>query len=196
MLIGFTPAFAAKGKLIPDTLWLGGMGSQVYVENVPDNAKLISVKSSNTSVLRADKFGSEMYNMAVFPVSKTGKSRITVKYKVGKKAYTVSGVFTVKKFPKLFSTLKLNGKIITSSGTKDMYQISSYKKSKATLTYKAKSPWIVEHAEVHVIDSNDIRDITSGKSFRIPKGKEAEASIYLGNKKTGDRIRIAIVFNR
>lgn len=195
LLLGLTPALAAKGSINAETLWLGGMGTQIFFDNVPDNAKVISVKSSKPSVLSADKWGSTIYDMAVFPEG-IGKSKVTVKYKVGKKTYTISGTYTVKKFPTVFSTLKVNGKKIRSSDTKNLYFIENYKKTSATLTFKAKSPWKVLNADLHILETEKRSEVTSGKAFKIPKGKDAEVSIYLRNKKTGDDIRIAIDFRR
>lgn len=195
LVVAAMPALAEKAKVLPGTLYLGGMGSQVYVENVPSNAKLVSIKSSESKVLEADQMGYTISDMAVFPRA-IGKSKVTVKYKVGKKTYTISGTFAVKKFPKIFSSIKVNGKPLAGANTVDSFSFEGYKKNRAKISFKVKSPWKLLHTELQIPEADQFTSIVNGKSFKIPKGKDAQVAIYLRNSKTEDDIIIWINFLR
>ena len=172
-------------ELIPQVFWAGEQGWCLGLENAPENAKLVSVKSSNPKVLRVS--GEDVFAIGFDPLQ-PGKSKVTVKYSVGKKVSEVSAVFTVKKFPSVFSTLKFNGKSIQPSYAKNIYEIHNYKKTSATLTFKLKSAWNLLSAGLDIEGEGERVPLVSGKSFKIPKGKESYIAIDAQEKKTGDYI--------
>ena len=106
-----TPALAAKAKpsIIPTTLWAKcDYFESVRFRNMPEKAKLISIKSSNTKVIKVVKEGSGIYDNYLEPL-KAGKAKITVKYKIGSKSNTISATYTVKKYPNPLQSVEVNG---------------------------------------------------------------------------------------
>ena len=120
---GMLPAMAAsKPKIVTRTLWLGcdrmaypGEIYYVHIDHLPKKAKIIACRSSDESVLQFDDhpffFEPEDYitTIELHPV-KAGKARLTVTYRLGRKDYDISAVYTVKKHPKPVKSLTLNGK--------------------------------------------------------------------------------------
>ena len=183
LLSALLPAALAEGKveLVPQVFWAGEQPWSIGLENAPDNAKLISVKSSNPKVLKVS--GEDVFSIGFDPLQ-PGKSKVTVKYSVGKKVSEVSAVFTVRKFPSVFKTLKFNGKSIQPTYAKNIYEIDNYKKTSATFTYKLKSTWKLLTAALD-IEGQERVPLVSGKSFKIPKGKESYIVVDAQEKKTG-----------
>ncbi len=189
------PAFAAspKPEMPSHTFWAGERRWCLGVYNAPEDARLVSVKSSNPKVLRVEK-GDSLDNIFWEPL-KPGKSKVTVTYKVGRKKQSISATYTVRKFPAPFDTLKVNGKSISPSSQKNIYDLENYKKTRATTTYKPKKGWEVVENGFEVFDEDRIT-LKSGKSVKIPKGKSGYAVIGLMNKKTGNHIVFFIHFYR
>lgn len=190
LVVGTVPAMAAskKVKINAETLWADAYGFQISAENVPENAKVTSVKSSNKSVLKVKKYGDTFSDIIVFPGTKTGKAKITVKYKVGKNSYSVTSPnYTVKKFPNAIKSLKIkignSTKTVNLKKNKIDYIVNKFNETKATVTVKAASDWRV--GSLHLYSGSTDKDIKSGKSFKVPKGENGEISIALQNKKSG-----------
>ena len=143
-----TSAFA-EGKISIEkrTLWADCeyFFGVTFNENMPERAKLVSVKSSNPSVIRAELNGTGIYDSTLYPL-KPGKSKITVTYKLDGKKYKVSATHTVKKYPAPYSYIKVNGKKINLSETKYYYDIDKYKKTSAKIQIKLKKGWKIADA--------------------------------------------------
>lgn len=194
LVVGAMPAMAAskKVRIKGQTLWIGAYGDDITVQNAPKSARVVSVKSSNKSVLKVYKDGNTFDDISVSPGKKTGKATITVKYTVGKDSYSVtSDPFTVKKFPKAIKSLKVNGKSVNLSRDAFDYPLFGYAKAKGTITVKAASGWKVSKLVLFPDpDYNPAsayrKTVKNGKSFNIPKDGSYCVDITMTNKKTKD----------
>lgn len=189
-----TAVAAPKPQLPMRTFWAGEQTWGLQVEDMPEGAKIVSVKSSNPKVLKAYNEGSEE-GILFFDPLKPGKSKVTVILNNGGKNTTLTAVYTVKKFPSTFATLKVNGKAIKPTEYKNIYRVKNYKPTKTTVTFKPKKGWSVTFSYVS-IDYKEPSDIKSGKSFNIPKGKNAYVGIGMTNTKTKEDVIYFIDFIR
>lgn len=190
-----TAALAApKPQLLMRTFWAGEQTWGFQIEDMPEGAKIVSVKSSNPKVLKAYS-GSSSDNLLFFDPLKPGKSKVTVTIKDGSKTSTLSAVYTVKKFPSTIATLKVNGKAIKHAESKNVFFVRNYKPTETTVTFKPKKGWSVTYSYV-CIDYEEPVDIKSDKSFNIPKGKNADVVIGMMDTKTKEDIVYFIYFIR
>lgn len=155
----------------------------VFTENLPDNAKLVSIKSSNPKVLEAEKWGNDKWDCGVTPL-KAGTSKVTVVYKINGKKYTVSGTFTVKKYPNAIKTLVFNKKKIDLK--KNPFEVDCYKQAAKTISIKVTcaSGWkLVQPIEI-LSEGCSYKTLKNGKSVKISlKKPRVAALITLTNKK-------------
>lgn len=211
MLCVFTgEADAASGpvKLDKKTYWVGeeSWGSAPVLPtgnnwDAVDNAKLVSVKSSKSSVLKAVKDGNDLYGYYLMP-KKAGKSKITVKYKLKGKTYTMSRTYSVKKYPNPIKALKLNGKTIKTSKNKFSLNTDGYKKTSAKIKITPNSGWKITLAYITLVkgDINKLKEIKpsvfkKGGSIKIPSGYNGYIFINLENSK-GETFNYGVRFFR
>lgn len=173
------PVFAAeKPSLSILTMWAGNGSQYMPVLNFPSNAKIVSVKSSKPEVLQAVKEDDTHY--MIQPL-KAGKSKVTLKYKVGKKTSSISGVYTVKKNPKPLTSLKINGKSVDLRENEYGYELRNYKKSKCTITAKVRKGWKITSLYTPIDDQ--LGTFKLGKSFKVSKDMNSWSLIKLTNAK-------------
>jgi len=193
LLAGAMPAALAAAKTVPveveSVLYPGAGYSPIYFPTLPSNCKLISYKSSNTKVLKVELIKDEI---AVLPL-KVGRSTVTVKYKSKGKTHEVQAVVRVQKYPKPIKTLKVNGNAVKTSKYKDEYKLKKYKKTSAVVKVVPNKGWTVQDMMAFVGDSDTW--VESGKSFKIPKGKDATVFIMMSNAK-GKMFYYVIDFKR
>lgn len=107
---------AGKIKLAPQILWAGAKEVNLVYQNATDDfrgeAKLVSVKSKNTKVIKVvrDKDSDDVEDAATLTAVKAGTSKITATYKYKGKKTTISATYTVKKTPKPFASITIAGK--------------------------------------------------------------------------------------
>lgn len=125
--------------------------------DIPDKCTLVSVKSSNTKVLEAEKDGTSLYNLHLEP-KKVGKSTVTVKYKYKGKTYTIRKVCKVKKYPDAIKSLKVNGRSVDLDNEEFRfdYDISEYKKTSAKIKLTPDSGWKIQSVDMTIF--NDTYD--------------------------------------
>ena len=184
---------ADKVRIDTETLWAGcEYYMPVMIAFFPQNAKITSITSSNSKVIKPVLNSSAAYDNYLIP-KKAGKSKITVKYKVGSKTKKVSATYTVKKYPKAYSSITVNGKKINVKKKKYYYDVEGYKKTSAKVNVKPAKGWKIISTTLWV--GQKAKDVKNGKSFKIPKGKNAYAFFVLSNAK-GDVIQYGIRFYR
>ena len=175
-------AESAKLKMETHTYWANEpFGYTVFTENLPDNAKLVSAKTSNPKVLTIEKWGSGKWDVCVSP-HKPGKSVVTVVYKFGGKKHTVKGTFTVKKYPNALKALTLNGKPIDLKNNK--YEADCTANGKSTVTIKATPAkgWKVLNPIEIRSEGYSYKTVKNGRSAKISlKKKGVEAEVVLVN---------------
>lgn len=166
-----------------------------------DSAKLVSVKSSKPAVLKAVKDGTNLYGYYLMP-KKVGKSKITIKYKVNGKTYTMSRTYTVKKYPNPYESIKVNGKSVKISSNKFFYDVTGYSKSSCKIKITPKSGWKVVNAYASFYNPKTEKDkfknlkasvVTKGTAIKIPSGYEAYVFATLENTK-GETIDYGVRF--
>ena len=183
VLSSCSAVFAKKLKLETHTYWAGApYYYTVFYKNLPEKAKLVSIKSSKPKILEPDKWGDERFDCAVQPL-KPGKSKVTVTYKINGKNTSVSGTFTVKKYPKAIKKLVYNGSTIDLKKYK--FQIDKYSKTKK-ITIKAtpSKGWKVQNPIELLSEGSSYKTVRNGKSVNIDlKKSRVSALITLKNKK-------------
>ena len=141
-------------------------------EEVSNGARIISVKSSNTKVLRVKKMGSQLFRgVRLIPVKK-GKSKVTLTYKYNGRKYKTSAVYAVKD-PDVFNCIKVNGKKINLKENNGGYWFSNYKKKKLTVKFSGKKGWKMDRlgSEVVFEDGNPAIKFKNGMTIKMPKDK-------------------------
>ena len=193
-------AESPKPTIIPTTLWADCEYTfGIEFSDMPETASIISVKSSNPSVLKVEKYSSDIYDTNLIP-KKPGKAKVSVKYKLNGKTGTISAVYTVKAYPNPMTYVKVNGKEIDIKGNKYYYDIFNYKKTKATVTIKLAKGWKFDGTWGFTAKDEPDAEIKefypkSGKSFKIPKNEYCCVFFTFTNAK-GDDIQYGVRFYR
>ena len=194
LTLGMSAFADDKISIAPETLWAGCEYTfGVQFNNMPESAKIVSIKSSKPSVIRATKDGSEIYDTNLTPL-KVGKSKITVTYKLDGEKKKVSATYKVKKYPSPYSYIKVNGKKIDIKNNKYYYDFNKYKKTSAKIEIKLKKGWKIRDAYGYDENGNNNFTPKNGKSFKIKKGKNAY--VFFNVQKGNDVIQYGIRFNR
>lgn len=192
----------AKPSIKKETLWLGHAKDSVVLENWPDEAKVVSITSSKPSVLKVKKDKSfPPFGLWMEPLS-VGTSKVTVKYKLNGKTYTMKQDITVKDYPNPapFTWIKLNDKKISLTKNKYVYTKKKYTKKNATIAFKLNKNWKLDGCfGAGWIDDEMVDAINwkNGEKFKVPaKFTRAVLAIELTNKKTKDTFYYEVHLNR
>lgn len=179
LLFGFLTPALATGKIEPWLPLYGGQASYYACEihGMPDNAKLVSAKSSDTKIMKTMIAKNELLVKAL----KAGKATITVKYKVGGKTTTVKDTLYAEKFPKIFKSLKVAGKTVDLKKNVGGYTLKKYKKNSAKIDVTVAKGWEINSIWGYA-DGKEL-SISNHKSFKIPKKKNAFVCIEVYNDK-------------
>ena len=179
-------------KLETHTYWAGVPACYtVFTENLPEDAKLVSIKSSKPKVLRAEKWGSDKWDCVVTPL-KPGKSKVTVTYKIDGKKVAVSGTFTVKKYPNAIKKLTFNKKAINLK--KYPFEVDNFKQAAKTITIKVTpaSGWkLVSPIEI-LSEGCSYKTVKNGKSVKISLSKPRVAALITLKNKLGEEFEYFI----
>lgn len=187
----------APAKLKAGTLWLG---DEVYggvdYETVRDGVKLVSVKSSKPSVIRAmkDSDSNEFYANTIMPV-KLGKSKITVTYKYKGKKYTTSATYTVKKYPNPFKSIKVNGNKIDLKANRYSYNVEKFKKSRVKVQFSLASGWKLTRGYTYGKDYSLV-PVKNGSTVKVPKGDEWTCIFLEVTNRKGETMQYSLRFRR
>lgn len=143
-----------------------------------ENATIKSIKSGNTSIAKISKKSGSF----VWKVKKAGKVKITVNFTTPDGTLkTVSKKITVKKYPKPFKSIKINGKSVKVSKNKYKYSGDvSDSATKASVKMALKSGWKVDTVTCSVIKGSITKDVTVSKSA-VTKGKKIGFPEYYDN---------------
>ena len=181
-------------------MWAGGPENAVILLNWPESGKVVSVTSSNKSVVKVGKKKgvgpNDMYMRGVKP----GKATVTVKYRIDGKLGTASQVITVKAYPNPFAWVKVNGKKVNLSKNKYALRNKKYDKETFTISFKLNAGWKLETSPLPgaywigdaYVDSFNWKN---GKSFTLPAEYDRLcAAIDISNKNTCDFFNYEIWF--
>lgn len=191
MFVALSMMVAGTGGVYAASNWVVGAGNDgiiwqgeqvgvwVYNTKTENDAKITSVKSSNSrvKVIRNSYGGGDVwFNLQG---KKIGRATLTIKFKAGGKTRTIKKTVTVKKYPKQIKSLKVNGKKIRLSGEKKFHYVKhNYKKTSATIQMKLKKGWKITFVNGQYHAFNSGRDgsiskiqskISSGKTIKFPK---------------------------
>ena len=170
-----------------DNLYAGMENYSIQVSNYNDesgeplDAKVTSVKSSNSKVIkvRKNKYDGDTWFSADF--KKVGKSTLTIKYKKPDgSSSTMKKTITVKKYPNQIKSLKVNGKKVKISENKYGFYVEKCKKTSVKVKVSLKKGWKVdEYVTASACNSKNGKEkeikikasnITKGKAIKFPKG--------------------------
>lgn len=189
------PAFAAEEpRLLTETLWAGcDMTAIVCIENLPENAEIVKVKSSKPAVIKVTKETYEGANYFFLWPQKVGKSKVTVKYKVGKTTKTLKGTYVVKDYPAPLKKLVVNGKKVNLKDNLASYDVNPYKKASATVKATPADGWLIANM-FYYVNYGQAKSASNGKAFKFTKGSDTYLDIMLMNAK-GECFEYYVGFN-
>lgn len=185
---------ASKAKMKNQSFW-EGITEEIVIDNYPAKAKVVSVKSSKPGVIKVVGKGKDLGDH-LLELKKPGKSKITVKYKVGKKTTTLSAVYTVKKYPNPYKSIQVNGEDLDIKNNPFFTRKNGYKESTATIKVNPKSGWKIKEILSSDIGSYDMKKVKTknGQAFKIPE-KGIRINFILVNKKK-EKIGYNFIFSR
>lgn len=197
------PAWAAaKPSIQKGDLWVGSPKRTPILLDFPDDAKILSIKSANTSMLKVGKEkGFGPWGIWMLPL-KVGKCRITIRYKLNGKTSSMSRVITIKKYPSPFAWIKVNGKKVDLKKNKFEFYSRNYKKKTFTVSFKLNAGWKLDSNPCPGAywigdDFGDGIKWKNGKSFKLPAEYDRLcAAIDIVNKNTGDFFNYEIWFTK
>jgi hypothetical protein len=164
---------------------------------------IVSVKSSNNCV-KVYKIGKEGESR-LLSANKTGKSKITVKFK-NKSGKTVTKTTTVyvKKYPIFMKQLKFNGKKINLKKHKSYLERYNCKSNNVKIDLNLKKGWKIIEVGGYYIDEQTAKAsdakitkamVLKGKSISFPK-KYEYMGVYLSVKKGNTVVPYAFSISR
>lgn len=197
------PAIAAtKPSIQKGDLWVGSPKRTPILLDFPDDAKILSIKSANPSMLKVGKEkGFGPWGIWMLPL-KVGKCRITIRYKLNGKTSSMSQVITIKKYPSPFAWIKVNGKKVDLKKNKFEFYSRNYKKKTFTVSFKLNAGWKLDSNPCPGAywigdDFGDGFKWKNGKSFKLPAEYDRLcAAIDIVNKNTGDFFNYEIWFTK
>lgn len=174
---GIVPAMAAtekaKAKILVETLYPDYEdGYQMRFDGMPQDANIVSVKSSNKKVIKAD--GAYLYPL------KPGKATITVRYQDGTKTYSIKAAFTVKKSYKAVKKLVINNKKMSglNQGVRTVfYRHYDDRKKSYTISLTPHSGWKVSRVSGFYTDW-DYENMVLG-TFTLPAKNKVTVKVAL-----------------
>lgn len=200
--LGALPAMADSESEMPDTypydttLWVG---VEAYFSNTwyfnEAGYKVTSVTSSDKSVIKVKRWKEDsktnIESYWLLP-KKPGKATITVKYKTKTgKAKSLKLTRTVKPFPKVFKSLKVNGKTVDLSEYKTYYD-AKYTKTSPKVKLELNGDWQITQKYGYLIKHKKNGDFLKEKNFNIPARKTLYEGKALKFPKTWDDFGITI----
>lgn len=112
---GMLPATAepAKRSIVADPMYVNSGAYRLNIKNWTREETVISLKSSRPDIIEVQ----DEEQRRVIP-KKVGKSKITLRYELDGKKYTISRTLNVQKYPNAIKSLTINGKKVALKGEK------------------------------------------------------------------------------
>ena len=147
-----------------------------------DDIKVVSVKSSNSSVITVKK--NKLFSKVKVQAKKAGKSKITVKYTYKGKTYTATAQCTASKdYP--VKSVSVNGKSLNLKKNCGGYWPKAYKKNTAKIKITAAKGWKVKSIRSYAGYSDPKgKKVKNGASIKTPKGQATSVVATLKKGKT------------
>ena len=204
LLAGATlPAWAAeKPSIQKDSLWVGSPKRSPILLNWPEGAEILSITSSNRTMLKTGKqkdFGP--WGIWMMPL-KIGKCRITIRYKLDGKTYSMSQTIQIKKYPSPFAWIKVNGKKVDLKKHKFEFITKKYTGKTFTIAFKMNPGWKLDSSPCPGAywDGDEFVDgirWKNGKSFKMPdRYTRLCAAIDLVDKNSGEFFNYEVWFTK
>ena len=200
---------ASRPKITTKTLWEGydnDMNLFAVYDNMNDDMVFKTVRSSKPKVIKVKKSGSSGWDIQLIP-KKTGKSTITITYKLNGKKYTDKAVMQVKKYPNHIKSITAGGRKVNLKKNKYNFGIYNYSKKTGSIKVKAAKGWKITGGVCMLRDNpKDEGDIkvtplsksyaTKGKTVKFPKKYNTmRLSVGMENEK-GEWLEYVVSFNR
>jgi len=140
-----------------------------------ENAKVVNVKSSKPGVIAVSYKKNKGIEKIVLKAKKSGTSKITVKYKAGKKTYTASATYTAATHP--LKSVKVNGKAINLKKNSQGIFYANYKKASAQVKAVAGNGWSIK--EMSTFKNGKKIKVKNGGKVTVKKGQYVPIRIDL-----------------
>lgn len=183
--------------------WAGSASDiHLYTDSGDYSEDIISAKSSNKSVAKFSKGIDVDTYIYSLECKKAGKTKLTIKFRDGNgEERTFTKTIKVKKYPKEFKSLKINGKTINTNKKKFDY-FGKTSKTKVSVKAKLKKGWKISKIDARLYDKNweeskikvTKKMLSKGSSIKFPKSAQAvEMFIYMkkGNTEIDYYINLA-----
>lgn len=168
--------YTAKCELVGDTLWKGDGENCLQWEGVNGDAEVVSLKSSNSSVLKVKK-AEKLWDCTVTPKG-VGKAKVTVKVKVNGKNKSISANYTVKKYPNALTQIKVNGKAVDLKNNKFEAQVK-VTKEKNKVEFKLAKGWRL-NSSGYIYDGNSkFLKLRSGGTVKLTKAQSRSGGAWV-----------------
>ena len=172
--------YYGKGKLKDATLWVGSNDMGPIAQGFSSfYSRLVSIKSSDPDILSVKK-GPNLFN-CTFKAKKAGKCKVTVVVDINGVEHSFSGNYTVKKYPKAITSLKVAGKKVDLKKNRFSATVK-VKKDKTKVEYKIAKGWKVKSCTFYDQNTAMTKKLKSGKnvptknnnyvSFELTKGSD------------------------
>lgn len=197
------PASAAtKPSIQKENIWVGSPKRTPILLDWPDEARIVSIKSANPSMLKVGmQKDFSRWGIWMLPL-KVGKCRITIRYKLKGKTYSMSQIMTIKAYPSPIAWIKVNGKKVDLKKNKFQFYSKNYKKETSNISFKLNPGWKLESNPCPGAywigdDFGDGIKWKNGKSFKLPAEYDRLcAAIDIVNKDTGDFFNYEVWFTK
>ena len=203
LTVGAVPATAAaqKASIITEKLYSYSGVYLIELKNWTYDEEIISVKSSNSKVLKViDK---KYFRVEV---KAAGKAKITIRYKLNDVAYTTAATFTVVKYPSPIKSLRVDGKAVSLKGNARVaydYWPEGVEEEKVSVTINLTpaSGWTISRIKAYQYNAYKNSDVhyaltvRNNRRFTVKRNYEAVVTYVLKNKK-GDTFKYAITVCR
>lgn len=177
------------------TLWLGATYATA-VEGLEHDTwyEILSVKSSKPKVLKV-RFDDGGTLVDLKPL-RPGKSTVTVTYMEDDDSHTVSATYKVKKYPKPFVWIKVNGKSVNLKKKKFAVTFDDYRKKNVKVQFKLKKGWRIASLPLSTWNDSESSEATwkNGDTIELPMDRNAFLGIEL--RKGDDTFSYALNFFR
>ena len=175
-------------KLLGKTLMLSPKGKQQFLDSteilsqgIDEGADVLSITSSDPEVLEVTE-GPTLYACTLIP-KKAGTSVVTAVLDSGGEEMTLSAAYTVKKYPKALSSLKVSGKKVDLKKKPLYVTYNGWKKDKAKLEFKTAKGWKFEGGSYWDESAGKYVTFKSGGKIKTAKGSEVIAMLDFVNSK-------------
>ncbi len=175
--------------------WAGSASDiSLYTDSGNYSEDIIWAKSSNKSVAKFSKGIDVDTYIYSLECKKAGKTKLTIKFRDSKgKERTFTKTIKVKKYPKEFKSLKVNGKTINTNKKKFEY-FGKTSKTKVSVKAKLKKGWKIRSIDARLYDQNweesklkvTKKMLSKGSSIKFPKKAQSMDMIIFLQKGTSE----------